>query len=122
MTEYLNLEDLIQLAADIGVGPVRDVGLLAAAAGRPQTTLMGEDAYASTEVKASALFHSLVCNHPLGDGNKRLGWFATAVFLHLNGLNIALTQAQAFDLTMAVASGQLRNVDEIAARLTTRPR
>lgn len=122
MTEWLTLEDLLYLAEDIGVGPVRDIGLLESAAMRPATTLMGVDAYPSIELKAAALFHSLVCNHALADGNKRIGWHATVVFLALNGHRPDLTQDEAFDLTMAVASGELRDVDKIAPRLAVVPR
>lgn len=117
MTEWLTLEDLLFLADDIGVGPVRDLGLLESAAMRPATTLMGADAYPSIDLKAAALFHSLVCNHALADGNKRIGWHATVVFLGLNGHRPDLTQDEAFDLTVAVASGELRDVGEIAPRL-----
>jgi len=117
MTEWLTLEDLLYLADDIGVGPVRDLGLLESAAMRPSTTLMGVDAYPGIDLKAAALMHSLVCNHALVDGNKRIGWHATVVFLGLNGHRPDLTQNEAFDLTMAVASGELRDVDKIAPRL-----
>jgi death-on-curing protein len=122
VTEYLDVEDLIYLAADLGVGPVRDVGLLAAAAGRPQAALMGRDTYPSLEAKTAALLHSLVSNHPLENGNERLGWFAAAVFLRLNDRDIALAQDQASALTVAVASGEIRDVDEVAVRLPTKPR
>ncbi len=121
-TRFLSLEDLLDLCRDLGVGPVRDIGLLDACAQRPQTTLMGADAYPSLEIKAAALMHSIVANHPLGDGNKRLGWHALTVFLALNGQNVTLTHDEAFDLTMAVAAGDLRDVDQIAARLHTEPR
>ena len=116
MTEGLTLEDLLYLAEDIGAGPVRDIGLLASAAMRPATTLMGDEAYPRIELKAAALFHSLVCNHALVDGNKRLGWHATVVFLALNGDEPDLTQDEAFEFTMAVASGSLRDVEAIAPR------
>lgn len=121
MTEWLDLEDLLYLADDIGVGPVRDIGLLESAAQRPSTTLMGDDAYPGIELKAAALMHSLVCNHALIDGNKRLGWHATVVFLALNGHEPALSQDDAFDLTMAVASGTVRDVADIAAGLHVPP-
>lgn len=121
MTEWLDLEDLLYLADDIGVGPVRDIGLLESAAMRPTTTLMGDDAYPSIELKAAALMHSLVCNHALVDGNKRLGWHATVVFLALNGQEPHLSQDEAFDLTMAVASGSVRDVADIAAALKVAP-
>jgi death-on-curing protein len=119
---YLKLEDLLDLAHDLGVGPVRDLGLLASAAERPQTTLMGVDAYRTLEAKAAALMHSIVCNHALIDGNKRLGLHATTVFAAINGFDIALTLDEAFELVMAVASGELRDVPEIAARLRTQAR
>lgn len=121
MTEYLTLEDLARLAHDLGVGPVRDVGLLGSAAGRPETTLMGRDAYSTPEAKAAALLHSIVCNHALVDGNKRLGWFGAVVFLRINGHDVALSQDEAFELVMSVASGALRDVDAIAVRLPLRP-
>ena len=73
------------LVEDLGVGPVRDVGLLESAAARPRTSLWGGDAYPTLGSKAAALLDSLVNNHALVDGNKRLGWLATVVFLDLNG-------------------------------------
>ncbi|WP_084105445.1 type II toxin-antitoxin system death-on-curing family toxin [Demequina sp. NBRC 110056] len=121
-TRFLTLEHLLDLCRDLGVGPVRDVGQLDACAQRPQTTLMGVDAYPAVEQKAAALLHSVVANHPLGDGNKRLGWHSLTVFLAINGLDVALTHDEAFELTMAVADGSLRDVDAIAARLRTEPR
>lgn len=105
-----------------GLGPVRDLGLLESALARPLTTLMGQDAYPTIEAKAAALLHSICLNHALVDGNKRLAALATMVFLDINGKEPTLTNADLFDLTMAVASGDLRDVDDIAARLTTKPR
>ncbi len=86
--EFLELDDLIELARLLlgDPPPIRDIGLLGSAAARPQTTVFGEDAYPDVLLKAAALLQSLVNNHPLVDGNKRLGWLATAVFLELNGI------------------------------------
>ena len=119
MTKYLELEELLRLCEDIGVGPVRDLGLLGSALARPQTTVMGVDAYPALEAKAAAFLHSLVCNHALVDGNKRIAWHATVVFVGFNGFRLTLTQDEAFELTMAVADGSLRDVDAIAARMST---
>lgn len=119
MIAWLSLNDLLLLARELELGPPRDLGLLQSAAQRPSTSLMGQDAYPTLELKAAALMHSLVCNHALVDGNKRLGWHATAVFLWINGRSVTLTDDEAFDLTMAVASGEIRAVDEIATRLKT---
>jgi death on curing protein len=118
--EYLDVEDLVQLTADLGAGPVRDIGLLDSASARPRSSVFGEDAYASIELKAAALLHSICGNHALVDGNKRLAWLAAVVFLDLNGRRITLSHDEAFDLVMAVAEGA-RDVPEIAVRLSNRP-
>jgi death on curing protein len=114
--EYLDLEDLLTLVRRLEVGPVRDVGLLDAAVARPRSSTFGADAYATIELKAAALLHSLVRNHALVDGNKRLAWLATVVFLDLNGLEVTLTDDEAFDLVMSAAAGQ-QDVVGIAERL-----
>lgn len=113
---YLDLEDLLHLTRELGAGPVRDVGLLASAAARPRASAFGEDAYPSIELKAAALLHSVAGNHALVDGNKRLAWLATVVFLDLNRHQPVLTHDEAFDLVMDVAAGDLP-VEEIAHRL-----
>lgn len=107
MTEFLTTEDLLALAHDLGVGPVRDLGLLESAAHRPTTSLWGQEAYPSLELKAAAHMDSLVNNHPLVDGNKRLGWLAALVFLDLNGVWIEAPDDDAYQLVIDVASGKV---------------
>ena len=116
--EYLDLEDLLGLTRALAAGPVRDLGLLDSSCARPRSTAFGSDAYPRLEDKAAALLHSLARNHALVDGNKRLAWLATVVFLDLNGRTVELDDEDAFELVMAVAGGAL-DVDEIAARLTS---
>ena len=118
--EYLDLEDLLGLIRLLTTGPVRDVGLLDSAAARPQSVAFGEDAYATLSLKAAALLHSLVGNHTLVDGNKRLGWLATVVFVDLNGHAPDLDDDAAFSLVMEVAAGTV-DVETIAARLRVTP-
>jgi len=77
--EYLDLDDPLGLIRMLGIGPVRDVGLLDSALARPRSSTFGEDAYPTTTLKSAALLHSIVNNHVLVDGNKRLAWFATVV-------------------------------------------
>lgn len=117
--EYLDIEDLLDLAADV-LGepvPIRDAGLLASAAARPQATIGGEDAYPDLWSKAAALLQSLLQNHALVDGNKRLGWLATAVFLELNGITVTRAPNDAaYDFVMW-ATTNVRDIDEIAERL-----
>ena len=114
--EYLDLEDILGLVRTLGVGPVRDVGLLDSAVGRPRSSAFGEDAYPSVSLKAAALLQSLTNRHALVDGNKRLAWLATVVFLDLNGHAPDLTDEEAFDLVWEVAGTSL-GVDAIARRL-----
>lgn len=114
--EYLSLEDVLSLAAALGVGPVRDLGLLDSACHRPRSRFMGQEAYPTLSAKAAALMHSLALNHALLDGNKRLALLGTVVFLRINGYRLALTDDEAFDLTLAVAVGQLQ-AEEIEKRL-----
>ena len=106
-TEYLSLEDLLDLVNALGAGPIRDLGLLDSACHRPQASLLGQEAYPTLAAKAAALLHSVACNHALVDGNKRLALLATVVFLRINGHVLDLTDDEAFDLTMSVAAGQL---------------
>jgi death-on-curing protein len=120
--EYLTTEDLLLLTRRLGVGPVRDLGLLDSSAARPRSSAFGENAYPSIDLKAAALMHSVAANHGLVDGNKRLAFLATVVFLDLNGYDVDLTDDEAFALTMDVACGALRDVPEIARRLAVRPK
>jgi death-on-curing protein len=117
--EFLDLDDIIELAKRLlgDPPPVRDIGLLGSAAARPQTTVFGEDAYPDLLTKAAALLQSIVCNHALVDGNKRLGWLATATFLALNDVDVtAATNDDVYDTVVWVASSTT-TVEGIAARL-----
>ena len=95
-----------------------DTGTVAAA------TVFGPDAYPTLHSKAAALLHSLANNHALADGNKRLAWAATAVFMWINGNDLDAPEDDAFDLVIAVADGSLTDVEKSAERLAgwSRPR
>lgn len=119
MTEYLDLEDLLEVARMV-IGEhviVRDYGLLESALARPRATIFGQEAYADLHLKAAALLHSLARNHALVDGNKRLAWTACRLFLAINNQWIRATDDQRFDLVVGVAAGALPDLDEIAAQL-----
>jgi death on curing protein len=107
---YLSLGDLLAMAERMyGTSRmVRDPGLLDAAVYRPQATMFGEDLYPTVHLKAAALMESLVRNHALIDGNKRLAFAATAVFYGLNGWRLLLPyEDAAVDLVLKVANGAL---------------
>lgn len=107
MIEYLTLEDVLALIYDLKVGPIRDVGLLDSAVHRPQATVFGADAYPEIDQKAAVLLESLVRNHALIDGNKRIGWLATVVFYGLNDLDLEAPDDEAYELVIAVASSAI---------------
>lgn len=117
--EYLTLEDTFDLIEVLMFGPIRDLGLLGSALFRRRSSAFGHDAYATLELKASALLHSLINNYPLIDGNKRLAWLGTTVFLWINGLEANLENDNAFALVRAIASGSIE-LEEIARRLNVR--
>jgi death-on-curing protein len=123
---YLTLPELLHVA-ERTLGPgyaVRDYGLLEAALARPQATAFGKDAYPDLDAKAAALLHSVARNHALIDGNKRLALAALIAFYGLNGRRLTLTNDEAYDLVISVATGELDTVDAIATvlRNATQPR
>ena len=116
MTVFLSFEDLLDLIAELGVGPIRDEGLLDSAAHRPRGELFGVDHYPSIHLKGAALLESIVRNHALVDGNKRLGWHALFVFFDINDLKLEAPDDDAYDLVIAVASGQA-SIETVAIKL-----
>jgi death-on-curing protein len=121
MTEYLDLDDLLEIAHEavsrqVVVG---DYGLLESALARPRASVFGEDAYPDLHLKAAALLHSLARNHALVDGNKRLAWTACRTFLAINGQWISAPEDDRFDFVIEVATGAQPDLVEIADRLCT---
>jgi len=83
--DYLTVIDVLGLHAVLmqrygGAMGVRDAGALEAALFRPQTGY-----YEDIVAEAAALMESLAINHPFVDGNKRIAFAATDVFLRING-------------------------------------
>jgi death-on-curing protein len=113
---YLDLEDLLHIIELEAIGLVRDLGLLDSAAARPRSSAFGVDAYPTLAEKAAALLDSVVGNHSLVDGNKRLGWLATVAFLWINGQLLLAPEDDAYDLVIAVAERRI-SVSESAGSL-----
>ena len=116
---YLTVPELIYIADRVldGEVTVRDHGLLESATARTRATVFGTDAYETTEDKAAALLDSLVRNHALIDGNKRLALAATIAFLGINGRRLTWSNDQAYELIIEVATGKLEEVASIADRI-----
>ena len=79
---------------------LRDQGLLESALFRPQTGY-----YTHIEEMAAAMFESLLINHAFVDGNKRVAFFATDVFLRLNGWKLVLTADEGEQFIVGMLEG-----------------
>ena len=112
MTFYLSVAQLLrmhqlQLRAFGGAAGVRNRDGLESAAARPQMTFGGEDLYADLAAKAAALMHSLVQNHPVLDGNERVGAMAAELFLTVNSYELAASDDEIIEVTVALAQGDV---------------
>lgn len=88
ITLYPTLSETVELHTRLierfgGKGGVRDLGLLESALSRPQTGY-----YKSLSLQAAALLQSLAQNHAFVDGNKRIAFATTAIFLRMNGYRL----------------------------------
>ena len=123
---FLDLDALLHVAQrTLGSAPVvRDHGLLESALARPQATAFGDHAYTGIHEKAAALLHSLARNHALADGNKRLALAALLAFYGMNHVRLTLSNDEAYQVVISVATGELDTVAAIAAVLErgTEPR
>jgi death on curing protein len=86
--DYLTLIEVLEIHKMLieehgGAHGLRDAGALEAALFRPQSGY-----YDDLIAEASALFESLAINHPFLDGNKRIAFAATDIFLRINGSRI----------------------------------
>ena len=113
MTRYLHLDDVLRQVERAGF-VVRDTGLLAAALARPQASAFGADAYPTLWLKAAALCQSIDNNQSLVDGNKRLAWSVTKVFLAINGhrLRASADDGEAFVIELVAGDGDLAAIAE----------
>jgi len=87
---YLSLQETLELHEQLilrfgGSAGVRDMGLLESALIRPQTGY-----YETLSMQAAAMFQSLCQNHCFVDGNKRVAFAATAIFLRMNGYRLSV--------------------------------
>ncbi|MFQ5524654.1 MAG: type II toxin-antitoxin system death-on-curing family toxin [Thermoanaerobaculia bacterium] len=95
-----------------GGAGVRDLGLLESALYRPRTGY-----YRDLAEMAAALFESLLNNHPFVDGNKRVAFFATDVFLRLNGWKLQVEAESANERLIGLLEARNANFDHLLAWL-----
>ncbi len=103
---HLTAEIALRVATRLGF-EVRDAGLLASAVARPQAGFDGVSVYPDAASQAAALLDSLARDHALVDGNKRLAWVLTQVFLEINGFETRATEDDAFAHIVGVAAGRI---------------
>jgi len=94
--QFLALDEVLEIHLALierfgGASGIRDTGLLESALYRPSTGY-----YHDLVQMAAAMFDSLINNHPFVDGNKRVAFFATDVFLRLNGHRIDVEAKAAY--------------------------
>lgn len=99
------------LAEHGGRPGLRDEGLLESALARPHQLL----AYGQPDLAALAAAYAfgLARNHAFVDGNKRVAFLATGLFLALNGHRLLTSQADATLTMLALAAADLTE-DEFA--------
>lgn len=104
--EFLTVDEVLAIHAELirqfgGPEGLRDPGLLESALFRPRTGY-----YADLAEMAAALFESLLMNHPFLDGNKRVAFFATDVFLRLNGFRFRVDADEAHQFLIGLLEGR----------------
>lgn len=88
---YLTLEEVFTLHAALiarhgGAPGVRDHGLVESALARARSGY-----YGSLSEQAAALLQSFAMNHAFVDGNKRVAWASSMVFLRMNGYRVRVS-------------------------------
>ncbi len=114
MTEPIWILDAIvraihqrQIAEHGGINGVRDEGLLASALIKPRNLYNYTTPKPTIAQMAAAYAYGLARNHAFLDGNKRTAYVTCRLFLKLNGLTLAATEAEKYLTFMKLANGSL---------------
>jgi len=93
-----------------GLQGARDEHVLEAALARPRQRWAYGDSPDLSALAAAYAF-GLARNHPYHDGNKRIAFVTTAVFLGLNGARIVATEEEVVAVMLELAGGSLAEDD-----------
>ena len=112
--QFLSLDEVLEIHAVLidrfgGAEGIRDRGLLESALYRPKTGY-----YADLIEMAAALFESLMINRPFVDGNKRVAFFSTDVFLRLNGYKMIVEPKAAHAFLMELFASNSCDLEHLA--------
>ena len=119
MTKYLTVIEIVAIHKKMieiygGTIGIRDAGAIESACYRPQSGY-----YKNIIEKAAALMESLAINHPFLDGNKRVSFAATDIFLKMNGYKISGKAEYIFDEMDKMFSANKFEFKEIKILLDT---
>jgi death on curing protein len=120
---YLTIDEVLALHESLytlnGEAPVPLIaaGKLESAVQRPQSAAFGEEFFPTLAEKAAALLQGIVIAHPFLDGNKRAALGSMLLFLRKNGVSYRVPDDPIYDFVIAVTTGELREVEDIAGRL-----
>ena len=106
----LSKEHILMLHAQLikefgGSDGIRDFNLLDSALESPFQTFDGVELYPSLQAKAARLGYGLIKNQCMLDGNKRIGAHAMLVFLAINGIDLAYSQKELYEVILGIADG-----------------
>ncbi len=112
--QFLSLEEVLEIHRALidrfgGANGIRDMGLLESALYRPRTGY-----YNDLIAMAAALFESLMNNHPFMDGNKRVAFYSTDIFLRLNGYKIKVEAKTAYTFLMKLFETNTCDLEHLA--------
>ena len=114
--KFLTIDAIIKLHEKItqktgGSHGIRDNGLLESALNKAFQTFGGEDLYPQLLDKVSTITYSIINNHPMIDGNKRLGVMVMWMLLKMNNISIRYKQAEFIELGLGIAQDQFKAHD-----------
>ena len=99
----LHLESLAEHGGSSGM---RDEGLLDSALARPRNQFLYNPSVDVAQLAAAYGF-GLAKNHAFVDGNKRIAFIATALFLRLNGWRLATERLDEIQTMLNLAAGEI---------------
>ena len=110
MAIEIHHDQITQFGGELGL---RDAGALESALMRPQIGY-----YDGIIEEAAALMESLAINHAFVDGNKRVSFFVTDLFLRMNGHFIDCESIEAYDRFMHLFDTNSFRFTELVSWLT----
>ena len=110
------------LAEHGGTSGIRDEGLLDSALTRPRNRHL-YNLNADVPQLAAAYGYALIKNHAFVDGNKRIAFIATEMFLRLNGFSLATEPVDEIQTMLKLSADEISE-DDFAAwiRANSKPR